>query len=82
MQSPVQLDLEGLPLSATLHLTLKQVGLGYRVTDQGLLVIQRPDEQAAVSSEGALMLERLDRLTREVEALRSEVAALRTQLGK
>jgi hypothetical protein len=38
VQSPVQIDLEGVPLSATLRLALEQLGLRYDVRD-GLLCI-------------------------------------------
>jgi tetratricopeptide (TPR) repeat protein len=38
MQSPVQLDLEGVPLKTTLRLMLKQLGLTYTVKD-GMLTI-------------------------------------------
>ncbi|MDR3637414.1 MAG: hypothetical protein P4L84_26655, partial [Isosphaeraceae bacterium] len=38
MQSPVQLDLEGVPLKTTLRLLLKQLGLTYTVKD-GMLTI-------------------------------------------
>jgi hypothetical protein len=38
LTSPIQLDLEGVPLRRTLHLLLRQLGLGYIVED-GLLYI-------------------------------------------
>lgn len=42
MASPVSLDLEGVPLSTTLRLVLKQLGLAYCVKD-GLLMISTPE---------------------------------------
>jgi hypothetical protein len=41
MTSPVTLDVEGVPLKATLRLVLKQIGLDYTVQD-GLLMIGNP----------------------------------------
>ena len=38
MQSPIQIDLEGVPLRSSLHLTLRQLGLTYHVGG-GLLTI-------------------------------------------
>jgi len=42
MQSPVMLDLEGVPLKVTLRLLLRQLGLAYCVKD-GLLMISTPE---------------------------------------
>src|SRR5260370_38072621 len=45
MTSPVTLDLEGVPLKATLRLLLKQLGLTYTVKD-GLLTITSESSSA------------------------------------
>jgi hypothetical protein len=44
MQSPVQLDLEGVPLKTTLKLMLKQLGLTYSVKDGFLMITSEASE--------------------------------------
>ena len=44
LQSTITLDLEGVPLSRTLHLALKQLGLVYFV-DDGLVIITSADSE-------------------------------------
>ena len=48
MTSPIQLDLEGVPLKTTLRLILRQLGLMYQVQD-GMLII-RPESTATHST--------------------------------
>ncbi|MDR3633519.1 MAG: hypothetical protein P4L84_06765 [Isosphaeraceae bacterium] len=43
MRSPVQLDIDGLPLRTTLPLLLKQLGMGYFIRDGMLIVTADPD---------------------------------------
>jgi hypothetical protein len=50
MLSPVQIDLEGLPLSTTLRPVLEQLGLTYRVRD-GLLFITSENSEDLASDE-------------------------------
>jgi hypothetical protein len=51
MQSPVQIELEGVPLKSGLRLLLKQLGLNYVVKD-GMIVIDTPERFAAEFAEG------------------------------
>jgi hypothetical protein len=53
MQSPIQLNLEGVPLRTTLWLVLRQLGLSYAVID-GVVVISTPDELALMIDEGPM----------------------------
>jgi RNA polymerase sigma factor (sigma-70 family) len=97
MQSPVQLDLEGIPLRRTLQLALKQLGLCYFV-DDGILVIT--SESAEVQSlpptkvqpapfvqkqekadRGELSLEEMKQFVEELK-VRSEIKKLRNELEK
>jgi hypothetical protein len=77
MKSPVEWDQEGVPLATSLRLMLDQVGLAYRVTLDGLVVVYCPgnnDERGDVSG---LILDNLSQLRSEVLALRREVDSLR-----
>lgn len=77
MKSTVQWDQEGVPIATSLRLMLAQVGLAYRVTLDGLVVIycQGNDEERGDVS--ALILDNLSLLRSEVLALRREVDTLR-----
>jgi hypothetical protein len=78
MQSPVTLDLDGLPLATTLSLLLKQIGLTYYVQKDGLLVITSESGQSTVLSDPLpTLLDHLVKLRSEVAALRAEVSTLR-----
>jgi hypothetical protein len=72
MTSPVAMDVEGIPTATTLRLMLRQLGLGYQVTDEGLLVITSEANLDAFDPPTAVL--------KELQALRREVAALRAEL--
>ena len=72
-QSPVKLNLEGIPLATSLELMLKQLGLTYYVHKDGLLVITSRDSTEIPSEPSALILDRLEALQKEVAALRAAV---------
>ncbi len=75
-KSPVAWDQEGVPLATSLRLMLKQIGMTYRVTLDGLVVISCDgDEERGGPS--ALILDNLSLLRAEILELRREVAALR-----
>jgi len=73
LQSPVTINLEGMPLSTSLELMLKQLGLASYVRPEGLLVITHEDDEAVAG-------EPTTRLLNQVAALREEVAALRREI--
>lgn len=81
LQTPITLNLEGMPLSTTLTLMLRQLGLEYTVQKDGLLVIGNEHDADSLGDPSALILERLDRLQAEVTALRKEVSILRGARG-
>ena len=74
-QSPIVLNLEGLPLAFTLKLALKQLDLMYEVRPEGLLYI------TYVGSSDAHEDEPYARLLNEIRALREEVRELRHSLN-
>src|SRR5262249_32771126 len=79
MDSPVTLNVEGIPLGKALTLMLKQLGLRYRADPEGLVVIDSECcEDAITTDPDVLMLDALSKLRVEVAALRWEVASLRT----
>jgi hypothetical protein len=81
LQTPIILNLEGMPLSTTLTLMLRQLGLEYTVQKDGLLIIGNEHDADSLGDPSALILERLDRLQTEVTALRKEMSMLRGMGG-
>ena len=77
MNSPIQWDVEGIPLAASLPLILKQVGLQFHVMPNGLLLISAMTSEDAPADPSALILDSLSMLRDEVATLRAEVFALR-----
>jgi len=77
MNSPIQWDVEGVSLAASLPLILKQVGLKFHVMPNGLLMISAETDQDAPADPSALILNNLSMLRDEVATLRAEVFALR-----
>jgi hypothetical protein len=75
--SPVTIELDGLPLSTTLELMLKQLGLVYTVQKDGLVIITSKDSDDVTQDPTALILEELGVLRKEVKELRAEVIGLR-----
>ena len=77
LSSTVTIDLENLPLSTTLGLLLKQLELGYRVDEGGLIhVYALTSDSAPVDTDKALIAQ-VFRLRCEIAALRGEIAASR-----
>jgi hypothetical protein len=72
MDSPIQIDLAGLPLSKTLTLVLKQLGLTYTVDDDGLLVITSETIENAEPS--SRILDELADLRKQITELKTAVA--------
>jgi hypothetical protein len=70
MTSPVSMDVVGIPATTSLRLMLRQLGLGYEVTDEGLLVITSEANLQERDPMSALLVELQD-LRREVAALRA-----------
>jgi RNA polymerase sigma factor (sigma-70 family) len=58
MTSPVQLDLEGVPLKTTLRLLLKQLGLTYWVKDGLLMITSESSEDSPTASPILTLAER------------------------
>jgi hypothetical protein len=78
MQSTIVLDLDGVPLSTSLRLLLKQINLRYFVDKDGILVITaESDEPETVSDPFSLMLNQLSALRSELAALRREMAEMK-----
>ncbi len=77
-QSPVILDLKGIPLATTLRLALDQLGLAYRIHPDGLVTITNKDAEDAPADADALILNSLAALRLEVRQLRAELLLLRT----
>jgi len=77
VDSPIQWDVEGIPLAASLPLILKQVGLQFHVMPNGLLMISAVTSEDAPADPSALILDNLSMLRDEVATLRAEVFALR-----
>ena len=77
LSSTVTIDLENLPLSTTLGLMLKQLELGYRVDEGGLIHFYAlKSDDAPVDTDKALIAQ-VYRLRCEIAALRGEIAASR-----
>jgi hypothetical protein len=74
LQSPVTLNLEGLPLTTTLDLLLKQLDLTYVVRPEGYVLV------TYVASRSPENLEPIQTLLDEVRALRQEIASMRSEL--
>lgn len=73
LESPVTINLEGMPIGTSLELMLDQLGLAFYVRPEGLLVITNKDHEAVAG-------EPTTRLLNEVAALREDLAALRREL--
>jgi len=77
MNSPIQWDVEGVPLATSLPLILKQVGLRFYVMSNGLLIVSAETAEDTPPDPSALILDNLAMLRDEVATLRAEVFALR-----
>jgi hypothetical protein len=75
MDSPVQIDVEKIPLRTGLRLLLDQLDLAFAVDTDGLVVITTPDSIGQAPAEPALAAE-VRELRAEVARLRQEVAGL------
>ena len=71
MTSPVSIDLEGVPLTTTLELVLKQLNLGYHVQKDGLVVITSLESVDHNVDPTLLILDELRALRQEVQQLRT-----------
>lgn len=70
--TPVQIELNGIPLATTLRLMLRQLGLTYDVTDEGFLAITSETATSGQDPDAAI-LDELRALRREVSTLRAEL---------
>ena len=70
LQSPVSINLKGLPLRTTLELALAQLDLRYEVLDEGFLIITSKEHDKRLPYSDELILD-------ELKALREEVARLK-----
>ncbi len=75
LQSPVSLNLEGIPVSVSLKLLLDQLDLYYEVRSEGFIQIGYNGNLVDPDAE------RNDAIARELHNLRQEVAALRQEIG-
>jgi hypothetical protein len=78
MESTVRLDLEGIPLATSLDLITKQLGLTYRVQDDGIVIIEgEPEEDETLPpGHGAETLAHLKYRLEQVR-LEAEIAKFR-----
>ncbi len=81
-QSTVTLDLKGIPLATTLKLALAQLGLVYRVHQDGLLYITNQDDEDGQVDANSLILDNLSALRQEVRLLRAELNLFREAQGR
>lgn len=78
IDSPITLDVKDVPLSQSLELGLSELGLGYRVEENGLIVVSALLSRERNPVDADLeMLEQIQHLRDEVAALRLELAATR-----
>jgi hypothetical protein len=77
LKSPVEWNQEGVPMATALRLMLDQVGLAYRVTLDGLVIIYCQGNEEERGDVSSLILDNLSLLRSEVLALRREVDTLR-----
>jgi hypothetical protein len=83
MTSPITMNLDGVPLSTTLGLVLKQLGLTYSVQKDGILVIDSEDSaRRGIADATTLMLDQLAALRKEVGELKLELVGLRTRADR
>ena len=75
--SPVMIDLEGVPLATSLTLALNQLGLVYRIHEDGILFITGINSE----SEDVVKITNLE-LFEQIAGLRAEVRALRNEIGR
>ena len=77
--SPVSLEIDGIPLSSSLSLMLKQIGLRFYVHDEGMVVItneESDDEANDGDDPSAKILDQISMLRNEVARLREFSEAL------
>ena len=80
--SPITIDLKGIPLATTLKLGLAQLGLVYRVHEDGMIFITNQDAEDGPLDTEALILDNLSALRAEVRQLRAELILLRHGEGR
>lgn len=80
MQSPISIDLEGVPLAYSLRLALRQLDLSYRIEPEGLLFITYIGGCRESSDPMSLLLDEVLEARREIQQLRKDVADLKTAL--
>lgn len=79
MESPVSLDLEDVPLATALDLIARQLGLTYRVQEDGIVVLQsEPDDEALPEGHGGQTIDLLRARLLE-EKLKAEIAEQRAK---
>lgn len=82
MESPVTLDLEDFPLATALDLMTRQLGLTYRVQDDGIVVIRsEPDDEALPEGHGGETIALLRARLME-EKLKAEIAEQRAKVKR
>jgi len=82
MQSPITVNLEGIPASTGLQLALKQLGLTYFVQKDGILVIVANGSSHEEMADPTLhILNTLTQLRGEINQLKLELAAARRHVG-
>lgn len=74
LESPIQINLEGIPLRMTLELMLRQLDLAYHVYPDGLIEITSKTREHAEADPMLLILD-------ELRALRAEVKELKDKVG-
>lgn len=81
MQSPITIELDGLPLGKTFAIALKQLGLVYTIEPAGYVEVTSMGCDESLIDPGAVMLERMAAIRREIRALRIEIKEMRTAAG-
>lgn len=80
-ESPVTLEADAVPVATALSLVLKQLGMEYRIQDDGIVVITSMSSSADEYDLQALLASEIFQLRQEIYALRSELATQRGAAG-
>lgn len=75
LQSPIRMNLDGVPLKTTLRLMLEQLDLVYEILPEGLLVVTSKQSRSSYIDPTLLLLDEVRALRAEVEGLKDLISA-------